>query len=105
MRQFYVYMMTNRNKTLYTGFTNDLRRRVYEHRLSLIPGFTSRYRMDQLVYFEVFADAKSAIAREKEIKGWTRAKKIALIESANPHWEDLAETWYGRIEDSSRSLP
>ncbi|MEW5958350.1 MAG: GIY-YIG nuclease family protein [Chloroflexota bacterium] len=94
MKKYYVYIMTNRSRTLYTGITNDLNRRVYEHKHKLIPGFTSRYNITLLVYFEETTDVKAAIAREKQIKGWLRAKKIALIESVNPRWQDLSAGWY-----------
>ncbi len=93
MKQYYVYIMANHSRTLYTGVTNDLERRVYQHKRGLIPGFTSKYNIDRLVYFETGRSIRGAIAREKEIKGWLRAKKIALIESANPQWEDLAADW------------
>lgn len=93
MKSYYVYILTNKSKTLYTGVTNDLKRRLYEHKNKLIPGFTSRYRIDKLVYFEETNDIKVAIAREKQIKGWLRVKKIALIESTNPQWQDLSENW------------
>jgi putative endonuclease len=93
MKQYYVYVMTNKSRTLYTGVTNDLKRRVYEHKHKLVPGFTSRYNITQLVYFETTQDIRAAIAREKQIKGWLRVKKIALIESANPCWQDLSDTW------------
>jgi len=93
-RQFYVYIMTNRSRTLYAGVTNNLQRRVYEHKHKLVPGFTSKYNISQLVYFEVTSDVHSAIAREKQIKGWLRAKKIDLIESVNPGWVDLGADWY-----------
>ena len=85
--------MTNRSGTLYAGVTNHLQRRVYEHRHKLIPGFTAKYNITRLVYFEATSDVRSAIEREKQIKGWIRAKKIALIESANPNWEDLSAEW------------
>jgi putative endonuclease len=91
---YYVYLLTNRSRTLYTGVTNDLTRRVYEHRQKMVPGFTQKYNIDRLVYFEESADVRDAIAREKQIKGWTRAKKIVLIESMNPEWQDLSEGWY-----------
>jgi len=91
MRQYYVYIMTNRSGTLYTGVTNDLARRVYQHKHKLVRGFTSRYNIDRLVYSEMFGDVRQAIAREKEIKGWLRAKKIALIEAVNPGWKDLSQ--------------
>ena len=94
MDQYYVYIMTNKSMTLYTGVTNDLKRRVYEHKQKLIPGFTAKYRIAKLVYFEATADVYTAIAREKQIKGWLRVKKISLIESINPDWRDLAVDWY-----------
>jgi len=89
----YVYIMTNRSRTLYTGVTNDLRRRVYEHKHKLVPGFTEKYNITRLVYFEETPNVQAALAREKQIKGWLRAKKIALIEEANPGWRDLSEGW------------
>jgi len=90
MPDYYVYIMTNESRTLYTGVTNDLTRRVYEHKHKLVPGFTSKYNITQLVYFETTSDIRAAIAREKQIKGWLRKKKIALIESVNPCWKDLS---------------
>ncbi len=93
-KQYYVYIMTNKSRTLYTGMTNDLLRRVYEHKYKLISGFTSKYNITKLVYFEQTSDVNEAIALEKKIKGWTRAKKIALIESQNPEWQDLSQGWY-----------
>ncbi len=93
MRRFYVYIMTNRSRTLYIGVTNDLERRVAEHREKRVPGFTARYNLDLLIQYDEFTDVVQAIAREKQLKGWTRAKKIALVEAANPHWEDLARDW------------
>ena len=86
--------MTNYSKTLYTGVTNDLNRRVYEHKQKLIPGFTQKYNITKLVYFEETTDVTDAIAREKQIKGWLREKKIALIESINPTLQDLSAGWY-----------
>ena len=91
MKQYYVYIMTNRSLTLYTGITNNLQRRMYEHKHHLVVGFTSKYNITRLVYFEETPDAYAAIVREKQIKGWLRAKKIALIESMNPEWRDLSE--------------
>lgn len=85
--------MTNKSKTLYTGVTNDSQRRVFEHKNKLIAGFTKKYNITRLVYYEVTNDVKSAIIREKQIKGWLRSKKIALIESVNPQWKDLSEGW------------
>ena len=84
--------MTNRSRTLYVGVTNDLERRVYQHKLKQIPGFTAKYNIAQLAYYEETNDVLTAIAREKTIKGWLRAKKIALIESVNPEWQDLGVT-------------
>jgi len=94
-KQFFVYIMSNDpiSAVLYTGITGDLRRRVWQHKNKLIPGFTSRYNVTRLVYYERFFYPDVAISREKEIKGWRRSKKIALIESMNPCWEDLARDW------------
>lgn len=92
IKKSYVYIMTNRTRrVLYTGVTSDLRERVSQHRSGEIEGFTSRYNVDTLVYFEEFEDIRDAIAREKRIKGGSRAKKLALVESMNPGWQDLAE--------------
>ena len=85
-----VYILASRSRVLYTGVTSQLLERVKQHREGLVPGFTSRYRIHRLVYFETYQSPKPAIAREKEIKSWSRAKKVALIEERNPTWEDLA---------------
>jgi len=85
--------MTNKSGTLYTGVTNNLIRRVYEHKQALVAGFTKRYKITRLVYFEETSNIDAAIKREKEIKGWLRAKKIALVCIANPKWEDLSSDW------------
>jgi len=90
MKSYWVYIMTNRTHTLYVGMTNDIERRVYEHRNHLVPGFTSRYAIDRLVYAEETDDVAAAIEREQQIKSWRRSKKVALIESANPKWRDLS---------------
>ena len=90
MRQFYVYILASRNGVLYVGMTNDLQRRLYEHKNKLVPGFTATYNVDRLVFYESLPDALQAIAAEKRIKGWRREKKVALIESANPMWRDLS---------------
>ena len=90
MNQYYVYIATNKSKTLYVGVTNNLERRMYGHKEKLIPGFTSRYNITMLVYYEVTPDVYSAISREKQLKGWLRSKKIGLIESMNPDWRDLS---------------
>ena len=93
MRSYYVYILASRSRVLYVGVTNDLRRRMYEHRATR-SGFTARYRVNRLVYFEVTENPVGAIAREKEIKGWRRAKKRALVEATNPRWEDVARRWF-----------
>jgi putative endonuclease len=90
MKDYYVYIMTNKSRTLYTGVTNNLSRRVFEHKNKLIEGFTKKYNIDKLVYFEIFNNPDDAIRREKQIKGWLRKKKIDLIESLNPQWKDLS---------------
>ena len=105
MRQYYVYIMTNKSKTLYTGVTNNLARRVSEHKQKLIAGFTSKYNINKLVYYEMTPDVKAVLVREKQIKGWLRAKKIALIESINPAWKDLSTEWFDNRDSSGRSLP
>jgi putative endonuclease len=91
--QYYVYILASISRVLYVGVTNDLERRVYEHKCKLLPGFTSRYHVDRLVYFAESADVIAAIEYEKRIKGWKRSKKIALIELENPHWRDLSVDW------------
>ncbi len=93
-RRYYVYLLTNKHQTvLYTGVTNDLRRRMWEHKNKAVPGFTSRYNINRLVYFEVFRDVTEAIGREKQIKGYGRAKKVALIGQDNSAWRDLSADW------------
>ncbi len=87
---FYVYILTNRTRVLYTGMTNNLKRRVFEHQHKMIPGFTAKYNVGQLVWFEKFDTAEKAIATEKKIKGWLRSKKIELIQQLNPRWKDLS---------------
>ena len=89
-KQYYVYLMSSFGKTLYIGVTNDLARRVEQHRNSRVASFTSRYRITMLVYYEVTDDIVAAIAREKQLKGWRRERKIALVESLNPGWLDLS---------------
>jgi putative endonuclease len=92
-KHYYVYIMTNPSKTLYTGMTNNLQRRVEEHKQKLLAGFTTKYNITRLAYFEVFEDVRNAIDREKKIKSWSRAKRVALIESKNPKWDDLTREW------------
>ncbi len=95
MKHYYVYILASHTKTLYTGVTNNIQRRLYEHKHHLVAGFTSKYHVTRLVYFEETSDVQAALAREKGIKGWLRAKKVALIESSNPDWQDLSEEWEG----------
>ncbi len=93
-RSYYVYIMTNRTRTLYTGVTNNLQRRVYEHKHKVNQGFTSKYNINQLVYYEETNSIHVAIAREKEIKNWLCRHEVALIETMNPTWRDLSTDWY-----------
>lgn len=102
-KRYYVYIMTNRSRTLYTGVTSDLQRRVYEHKQKLIPGFTEKYNITFLVHYETTNDVRAAIAREKQIKGWSRAKKMSLIRAANPDWQDLSADWHEGDDSSLRS--
>lgn len=92
-KTYWVYMMASRSRTIYTGVTNDLRRRVTEHKSGEIEGFTKKYRIHRLVYYETFRDIRDAIGREKQIKSWDRNKRVALVELENPTWEDLSEKW------------
>ena len=92
--QYYVYILSNKSKTLYIGVTNDLSRRLYEHKNKIIKGFTAKYNITELVYYEIHNDITEAIQREKQLKGWLRKKKIALIESVNQNWKDLSDEWY-----------
>ena len=99
---YWVYIVTNkRNGTLYIGVTNALKRRLWQHKTKAIEGFTKRHGLDRLVHCEEFLDIKRAIAREKEIKGWLRVKKLALIEASNPSWQDLGADWFDLPLDSS----
>jgi putative endonuclease len=91
--QYYVYLMASLSRVLYVGVTNDLYRRVHEHKQKRLKGFTSKYNLTRLVHYEITSDVRAALAREKEIKAWRRQKKVALIEAANPQWRDLSEVW------------
>jgi putative endonuclease len=91
MRHYWVYILASGHRTLYTGVTNDLERRLFEHRTGVIKGFTWKYNIHRLVYVEVTDDPLSAITREKQIKGWSRQKKLDLITERNPGWKDLSE--------------
>jgi putative endonuclease len=90
---YYVYVMTNNSGTLYIGVTNDIARRVREHQLGLKRGFTQRYRMTRLLYVESATDVRDALQREKQLKGWTRKRKLDLVRSLNPEWRDLSQDW------------
>jgi putative endonuclease len=90
-RTFYVYVLSNVSKMLYIGVTNNLERRILEHKNKLIPGFSQKYNLHRLIYFESFGDVRDAIVRGKQLKGWVRVRKVELIESKNPNWADLAE--------------
>lgn len=94
MEQYYVYLMASFRQTLYVGVTNDLQRRVYEHKTKIRQqSFTARYNIRRLVYYEVFNDIRDALAREKQIKSWRRSKKVELIEAENPRWKDISLEW------------
>ena len=98
IHKYYVYILASqRNGTLYIGITNDLQRRVYEHKTGVVKGFTQKYGVSLLVYFEEFQQAQQAISREKNIKKWKRAWKLNLIEDRNPSWSDLAKDWYDNL--------
>ena len=85
--------MTNKSKTIYAGVTNNLLRRIFEHKSKIADGFTKKYNINKLVYYETFTHPNDAIRREKQVKGWLRIKKIKLIEKLNPEWKDLSEEW------------
>src|SRR5712692_5228832 len=104
MRQYYVYIMSNRTHVLYIGVTNDLDHRVGQHQQGANPGFTQRYHLKRLVYFESYDKIADAISREKQLKGWRRSKKIALIESLNPRWSDRSREWFPWMTDSGASI-
>ena len=92
-RLYYVYILASASRVLYTGVTNNLRRRGVEHKQKQVPGFTQKYNVTQLKDYEVFSDVRLAIAREKEVKAWRREKRVNLISECNPHWRDLSEDW------------
>ena len=99
---FYVYILASANRVLYIGVTNNLIKRVRQHKYGDAEGFTKRYKVTNLVYWECFDDVRNAINREKELKGWRREKKIALIEEDNPKWLDLAAGWFGQSDEKIR---
>jgi putative endonuclease len=102
--QYFVYIMSSRSGTLYIGMTNSIYRRALQHKSGEIEGFASRYGCNRLVFYESFDDVHRAIGREKELKGWLRIRKIALIESKNPRWADLAETWGAQMLFAGESM-
>jgi len=93
-RDYFVYILASKSRRLYIGVTKDLRRRVWQHRTRSVPGFSAKYNVTSLVFFESTPDVRSAISREKELKGWRREKKVALIERENLGWRDLAAGWF-----------
>jgi putative endonuclease len=102
--EYWVYIVASRTGTLYIGVTNNLYRRIWEHKNGMIEGFSKQYHCDRLVYREGFDDVKKTIDREKQLKGWRRSKKIALIESRNPRWQDLAEKWGAQMAFPGESI-
>ena len=99
-----MYIMCGGSGTLYIGITNSIYRRALQHRSGEVEGFASKYGCNRLVHYESFDDVHKAIGREKQLKGWTRAKKIAVIESKNPRWEDLAEKWGAQMLFAGESM-
>jgi len=93
MNEYYVYILTNKSNTLYVGVTNNLQKRLYEHKNKLVNGFTKKYNLNKLIYFEIYQNINDAIKREKQIKGWIRKKKIALIKTKNPNFNDLSKNF------------
>ena len=102
--QYFIYIVCSRSGTFYIGMTNSLYRRALEHKRGDIEGFAGKYHCNRLVYYESYDDVHRAIGREKQLKGWTRAKKIALIESRNPRWEDFAEKWGAQLLFAGESI-
>src|SRR5256885_16910148 len=94
---YWVYLMASKSGVLYCGMTNDLQRRVWEHKSKEVPRFTADYNVNELIWFEEFREVRDAIENEKKIKGWSRAKKVALIEKMNPNWKDLSEGWFENV--------
>ena len=102
--KFWVYILTSRTGMLYIGITGYFDRRIMQHKMDTIEGFTKKYQVHRLVYYETFDHAANAISREKQLKGWRRAKKIALIETTSPRWQDLAENWGREMRFQGESL-
>ena len=103
-KAMYVYVLASVTRRLYIGVTNDLERRMWQHRSGAIPGFTKQYSITRLVYFEPFDDPMAAITREKQLKSWARVKKLALVESMNPVWTDYAKDWFENARRADPSL-
>ena len=104
MKRSFIYILSSKTGTLYIGVTNNLERRIYEHQNKFIPGFTKRYNIDQLIYFEEATDIISAIAREKQLKGWRRSKKLELVRSSNPTLKDLSDRSFDFAQDDASSM-
>ena len=102
--QYFVYIVASRSGTLYIGMTNSIYRRALQHKRGEIEGFASKYHCNRLVYYESFDDVHKAIGREKQLKGWTRARKISVIETRNPRWEDLAEKWGAQMAFAAEAI-
>jgi len=103
-KSYFVYVMGSLSGTLYIGVTSHPEQRVHEHKQHAVKGFTSKYNVDRLLYWETYDDVRNAIDREKKLKGWRRSRKIELIESLNPHWVDLSREWYQSLRDCGRSI-
>lgn len=105
MKTYYIYMIANKSNTvLYIGVTNNLERRIFEHKHKIIKGFSSKYNLTKLVYYEEYSDITTAIAREKHLKGWRRSRKNGLVETVNPEWKDLTDEWYTPLCCPERSV-
>ena len=105
MKSYFVYIMSSQRRVLYIGVTSKLERRVFQHKAHFFAGFTAKYNVSNLVYFESYSNVYRAIGREKELKGWLRQKKLSLIESTNPNWKDLSYGWYQKISMAQLELP
>jgi putative endonuclease len=102
---YWVYLMASISGVLYVGMTNNLERRIWEHKQKVVEGFTKKYNCTKLVWFEEFRDVRDAIACETRIKDWRREKKAALIQESNPRWRDLSEDWYGKTAAETAEIP
>jgi len=103
IKSYCLYIVAGASCVIYIGVTNDIERRVLEHKSKSVPGFSGRYNLTKLVYFETISDVRAAIAREKELKGWVRRRKVALIESVNPSWNDLSPEWMRSLGGAARA--